>query len=212
MITFEKIRDLERAERDNKQLQKLTEGLTDDIKDYLKRKEIALKSSMDILELENVKNTIKRLFELREKKMLDMALYTVRTGLPPENLSTEEERIFYTIVEGLKNYRESFFARIHKEEQKDEIIHKPEIMRHAEPKIAQESVIESSLQDIKMEELEEENFVFKVKKTVPQFVGPDMKIYRLQENEIVDLPKSLNDLLLKEGFIERVKVEKVKAE
>lgn len=170
MLTFDKIRDIERAERENKKLQKLPENFLDDLKDYLKKKE-QTKSSSDIHELDNMKNIIRRFFEAREKKLVEFALYTVRTGMPPENLTDEERKIFYLLVDEIKRFRENFFAELHKEEAK------------------------------------EKKVIYKVKKSLPAFVGPDMKTYELKENDTLSLdalPTALNDLLLKEGVIEMV--------
>ncbi|MBI3190188.1 hypothetical protein HYZ41_00640 [archaeon] len=103
MLTFEKIRELERVERESKKLQNLPNDLMDQLREYMHRKErIKEKTSVDILELENVKNTVK------------------------------------------------------------------------------------------------------VKKSLPEFVGPDMKTYKLTENEVLTLPIELEQLLLKEGVIEKV--------
>ncbi|MBI4170082.1 MAG: DNA replication complex GINS family protein [Candidatus Aenigmarchaeota archaeon] len=177
MLTFEMIRELERQERANKKLQKLPDNLLDELRDYIKRKEsMPEKSSTDILELENVKTIIKRFFELRESKIMDIALATARTGLPPEHLTKEEQSVFYSIVDSVKKHREMFFSEIHKEPQ---------------PKAA--------------EEKKQERIIYRVKKDLQDFVGPDMKTYRLIRGEIVNLPKPLNDLLLKEGVIEEIK-------
>lgn len=173
MMTFEKIRDLERAERENKQLQKLPDNLIEELKSYLRKKESLKNSSLEIIELENVKNSIKRFFELREKKIAESALYTVQTGLPVENLAKSEEGTFYIITGELKRLREEFFAELQK-----------------------------------MPEQKEEKVSYIVRKTLPKFIGPDMKEYELKENEIIDIaamPKPLNDLLLKEGVIEETR-------
>ncbi len=171
MLTFEKIRELERVERDNKKLQKLPDDLLDQLCDYLRRKEkIAEKTSSDILELENVRNTIKRFFELREHKIAISALDTIKTGIPPENITKEEEKVFYELVYSLKSFREKFFEELQKEPAQTE-----------------------------------EKVIYRVKKTLPEFVGPDMKTYKLTENEMVQLPKELEELLIKEGVVEKVK-------
>lgn len=111
MLTFEKIRELERGEREAKQLQKMPENFFDDLADYLKKKEeINEKTSTDIMEIENVKATIRRLFEIRERKMMDMMIYTLRTGMIPENLTNNEEQSFFAVLEIMKNHRENFFS------------------------------------------------------------------------------------------------------
>ncbi len=169
MLTFEKIRELERVERDGKKLQNLPDDIMNQLCDYLRRKEKTKdKSSADLMELENVKNTIRRFFEFRERKLLTSVLDTIRTGLPPENLTREEEKVFYELVFSLKHFREAFFEELQKEPGQE----KP---------------------------------VYKVKKTIPEFVGPDMKTYKLTENELVELPKELEELLLKEGVVEKSK-------
>ena len=114
MLTFDKIRDIERAEKESKKLQKLPENFLSDLRDYLKKKE-QLKSSADVHELENVRNIIRRFFESREKKLLEGALYTVRTGLQPENLTKEEQDLFYFLTDRIKNFRENFFSEIQKD-------------------------------------------------------------------------------------------------
>jgi len=174
MLTFEKIREMERTERDTKKLQKLPEDVMEQIKEYLRRKErITEKSSADIIELENVKNTINRLFEMRETKITAGAIDTARTGIPCENLTKEEERTFFLVLDVLQSYRKRFFEELAKE-------------------------------PVKKEEKREVKPIYKVKKSLPEFVGPDMKIYKLTENELVELPKEVETLLLKEGLIEKV--------
>lgn len=169
MLTFDKIRDLERVEKQNKKLQRLPDDVVFQLRDYLKRKEkIAEKTSADITEMENIKSTIRRFFELREGKILSAVLDTTRTGLPPENMTKEEETVFYRLVDILKNYREDFFSELAKEDKK------------------------------------EEKALYKVKRTIPPFVGPDMNTYKLAEGELVEIPPPLNKLLEKEGVIEKV--------
>jgi DNA replication initiation complex subunit (GINS family) len=177
MLTFETIREIERLERNNKKLQKLPENFLKDLNDYLARKEsVKEKTAANLMELDNVRSTIKRIFETREKKIAEMVLYTVKTGYPPENLSADEEKLFYSLVDMIKNYREKFFTELSQE--------RPVVEEKAEVKKP----------------------TYRIKKTMPEFVGPDMKLYKLMENDIVtDLPKPLNDLLIKEGIIEKVK-------
>ena len=172
MLTFEKIRDFERAERESKELQKLPDNVIEEIKDYIRKKEaIAEKSSSDIIEIENVKKIVRNFFELREKKIVDLALYSVRTQLPIGNLLNIEEKVLAALVNEIKKYREEF----------------REVMR-------------------KQDDAGKEEFVYRIKKSIPEFVGPDMKVYKLNENDIIEsLPQPLNELLLKEGVIEEVR-------
>ncbi|MFH1630778.1 MAG: hypothetical protein ABIA21_00950 [Candidatus Aenigmatarchaeota archaeon] len=111
MITFEAIRDMERSEKDSKKMQKLPEDLFQQLTEYFNRKrEMSDKTSSDIIEIENVKMIISRLFDLRENKLLFMALTSARTGLPPENLTKDEQKVFLSMVEKIKNLRSDLLS------------------------------------------------------------------------------------------------------
>ncbi len=166
MLTFDKIRDFERAEKGSRKLQKMPDDIAVHMRDYIKRKQkITEKTSNDILEMENIMATIKRFFELRESKLMTAVSDTVRTGIPPENMTKDEETIFYGLVNTVKTYREKFFSDITKEEKK---------------------------------------VMYRVKSSMPAFVGPDMNIYELKEDDIVSIPTPLNEFLLKKGFVEKI--------
>jgi hypothetical protein len=51
---------------------------------------------------------------------------------------------------------------------------------------------------------EEKKALYKVKSSTPAFVGPDMKIYELKEDEVLSLPPPLNEFLVKKGFVEKI--------
>jgi DNA replication initiation complex subunit (GINS family) len=106
MLTFQSIRDVERAERESKRLQKLPNDWNVDVKKYFEAKDsVQEKNADDLLELQNVKGVVQRLLDLREKKIIDQALVTVRTGVPPENLLKVEEQLFWSIAESLRKFR-----------------------------------------------------------------------------------------------------------
>jgi len=109
MLTFESIRDLERAERGSKKLQKMPDNFLAELKDYIERKDKL--GAEDALEFQAVKSTITRLAELRERKIIDSAIITARTGLPPENLLPSEAELFWAVVDRLKRFREEFFGK-----------------------------------------------------------------------------------------------------
>ena len=81
MITFKYIREVYENEKKHRNLQKLDDNFIDKVKEYLKRKERLIeKSSKTVLdysiitEVENFKSLLKSLLELREKKILLLAL------------------------------------------------------------------------------------------------------------------------------------------
>jgi DNA replication initiation complex subunit (GINS family) len=165
MITFESIRDLERAERENKKLQRIPDGFVEELKDYIAKKENVSDTS-DILDLQAIKGTVARLIEIRERKIIDSALITARTGLPSENLTSGEGELFWAVVERLKRFREDFFGRA----------------TQAAPK----------------------KVMWRVTKD-EEFVGPDLKEYKLKHGDIIELPAEVSDILSKNGIVEESK-------
>lgn len=188
MITFEKIRELERNERETKTLQRLPENIMDEFRDYLIRKEsIKNKTDTDIREIENAKNTIKRIMELREHKLLDLAMYSARSGMPVENLTKEEEELFNKLVEHLKAFRKNLFVELNTARKKEEMMKKEKFEK-----------------EIKATDEKRKPEKYKVLRSLPRFVGPDMKEYVLERGSIIEIPSPLSDLLLKKGVIEKV--------
>ncbi|MBS3054615.1 MAG: DNA replication complex GINS family protein [Candidatus Aenigmarchaeota archaeon] len=208
MLTFEAIRDLERGEAESKTLQKLPLTFLDELREYMARKEnMNDKTSADLHEIENVKRSIRRLLELREKKLVEQALYTVRTGYPAENVAAAEERLYHFLVEEIKNYRESFFRLL------SSPMDSAPVMAE-EPKPI-EAVKEPLPEPLKAQEIQEPapapaveaRARYRVTRAMPRFVGPDMNVYELKESQTVEegqIPKPLNDLLLKKGLLEVV--------
>ena len=117
MLTFEKIRELERKEREDKKLQKLPDDFIAELSDYLKKKE----GMSDQREMKNIKNIVERLFEIREDKIFDLVLYSVRTGMPVENLTRWEEGFFKKLAEELKSFRQGLMKKDFKAENKKEL-------------------------------------------------------------------------------------------
>jgi DNA replication initiation complex subunit (GINS family) len=175
MITFEKIRDLERIEKTEKALQKLPEGFLTSLQEYLSKKK---QTSSDILEIDSIKNTIKRLWEIRERKIVELALASARTGIKPENLTPEEQQLFNEVKNKLLNFRTSLFARI-------------------------QNTKDSACAAFKQEQKPKPK-LFLVKEDIPSFIGPDMKTYELKKGSKHQLPKKVAELLLKQEKIEKI--------
>lgn len=167
MLTFDTIRDLERKEKSGKTLEKLPDSLMEEFSAYLRAKEKSQNASEEILELENVRNTIKRFTDARTRKILDAAFDNARAGLEPKNLAPWEKEFFRQITDLINKHR---------------------------------SALTEELKKPAREKTEEK---FLVKKTIPEFVGPDMKTYSLKKGDTITLKNPLNELLLKEGVVER---------
>ena len=177
MLTFDKIRDLERVEKDSKKLQKLPDDIISQIRDYNNRKEtIKEKTLSDMNELERIRISIRNIFDMRHRKMMECVFETATGGTPPNTLMKEEEELFNRLVDITRGFRESILSEMNRKES---------------------IPINEKTEDISTKE------VYKVILDLPEFIGPDMKIYKLRKGEIIDISKPLNEFLLKKGVIER---------
>lgn len=66
----------------------------------------------DAIELKNIERLVEDIFNRRERKILNMALIAVRTKIPPENLSEEENVFFDQLVNFIKTRRENALDKI----------------------------------------------------------------------------------------------------
>ncbi len=173
MLTFDKIRDMERAERDSRKLQRIPEDFIEQLRDYINRKEsIKEKTLSDMNELERIRDSIRKIFEMRQKKMLEYVFETTTGGNPPDSLTNQESELFERLVDIVNGFRQSVVNEINRKESV----------------VAEEA------------KAERKDF-YRVLTDLPEFVGPDMKTYKLRKNEIIQLSKPLNEFLLKKGVI-----------
>ena len=138
-LTYEKLFDYLREERNNAQLQELPGTLFSDITEYLKMKEDSIESLQQsgsitsenaLVQLRNAKKIIENLYERREKKLLNLALNKSRTKsqLIDTSALLPEEKIFFKQIsivldhfrdEVLKNLLDKSVPEIN--EQKDSV-------------------------------------------------------------------------------------------
>jgi len=107
-ITFEFIRKIQREEQRESRLSKIPEDFYQKAKTYLDQKRKLSEKQKDrkvSLELKNIERLLEDIFNRRETKMLDHAIITVRTDIPPQNLIEEEKEFFESSVNMLKTQR-----------------------------------------------------------------------------------------------------------
>ncbi len=105
MITFEALRRLFNEEKNSHALQQLPENFFSEVRSYLEKKS-ALAEGEDKLEVSTAKETLEELLNIRERKIVNMAIYAARSGAMPEGLESHEKELFDRVFETLKNYQE----------------------------------------------------------------------------------------------------------
>ncbi|MEM5792948.1 MAG: hypothetical protein QXY45_01125 [Candidatus Aenigmatarchaeota archaeon] len=108
-ITYEYIRKIQRDEQQEARLVKLPPDFYEKVRMYIDQKEKISKKKKDQIsqkEVENTKRVLEDIYNRRETKILQQAIFASRTGIPIQNLTKEEEKLFRQLVDLLKFQRE----------------------------------------------------------------------------------------------------------
>ncbi len=108
-ITFEFIRRTHREEQREPKLSKIPEDFYHKARVYLEEKRRLSEKRKDKLtsiELKNIERLLEDIFNRRETKILNHAIITTRTDIPPQNLIEDEKEFFESTVNMLRTQRE----------------------------------------------------------------------------------------------------------
>ncbi len=119
MITFELIRRIQREEQTSLKLSKLPKGFHGNVNSYLDSKK-NVNNRKTVLEVKNIERLAEDIFNRRERKILNMAIISARTNIPPENLTDEERLFFDQILAVVKARRKEMLADVVAEEEDGE--------------------------------------------------------------------------------------------
>jgi len=195
VITSDTLFDLERRERFRAELQQLDKNFFKDVEKYLKEKGSILESQKEKqsifsdteaektrLQIVNAKKTLKALYDRREQKVVQAALFSARNPKKQFNTSLmlpEEVRMFDSISKTLSQFRDNLLLGMLSED-------KPKTLKAEEIKKQQGNAI-------------------RLKCDVPEFVGPDMEKYGpFSKGQETELPDKISGMLIDGGNAEKV--------
>ena len=196
-ITYETLYEIRKREKDLTELQKLGHTFFEDVVSYLNEKRKLLEKEDSLFpyeqrkkaeeQIDNACRIIKEIYEIREKKIVNLALIKSRTKSSLMDLSSllEEERKFYNEIMGiLDRFRTGII----------------------------EQVIAGKRLEKKQEAREESHHASKDTKivrfihSVPKFVGRGLEEYGpFQEEDVANLPSEIAELLVSKGRVEEIK-------
>ncbi|MFB6075707.1 MAG: hypothetical protein ABEK17_01045 [Candidatus Aenigmatarchaeota archaeon] len=235
VITYETFRKFHRKEKNNDELQELPEEFYSSCKKWLKRKDNEFDRSRGdttpLYELENVKRIVRDIFDRRERKIMLMALQTVRSDISPKNLMSEEKDFYDKMVSILRNYRESFLQsvlKLRKDEVKENDSDEEEITDDEEEisektdefseedNVKEEDVsgrneekidTQETDSDLELKSGDTEGKVLRIFEDMPQFLDEKEKKHGpFKKEDLVRLPENIADLLIDKGKAEEVEV------
>ncbi len=104
MLTDETIRRIFEEEKNSPGLTKLPEDFFEQVKTYLQNKSKMVNIEPDKWALDSVKRRLKKIFEGRERKILNSAPSFVDSGVPPENMTPEEGKFLERVAACIKEF------------------------------------------------------------------------------------------------------------
>ncbi|MBI2546877.1 MAG: DNA replication complex GINS family protein [Candidatus Aenigmarchaeota archaeon] len=113
-ITFELIRKIQLDEQNTSTLTRLPVNFFLAISNYLEQKKrlVAGDNRKDALEIKTIERLVEDIYNRRERKIINAAIISARSGLPPENLIDEEKPFYNSIVATIKNRRTDLLKTI----------------------------------------------------------------------------------------------------
>lgn len=203
IITYETLYEILRKEKSFSELQNLDKNFFQNVVNYIKeksdilesqRKKTSIFASVEIIktqkQLENIKKILKELYERRENKIVQIALFSSRTSQKKESLSLlEEENKFYQKLENIfSNYRKDILLKL---------------LSKKLPKIEEPK-------DIKIENKERNKTkLVRFLHSLPKFVGENLNIYGpFEAEDISNLPYRIAKVLIKKRRAQEIKIKK----
>ena len=202
IITSETLYDLLRREKTMPELQPLDKNFYKNILKYLQEKQNLMEGQKNTLfakesekiskEIDAIKRMLKEIYERREQKIIQNALFCSRSKIKDDVLPSlpEERKFFKSILEIVDLFRETILESL--------LLGKmPELKE-----------LPKSIKTDESEKSAAENRLIRIIHPIPKFVGTDLNIYGPFEQEDVSLlPSKVADLLIKKNRAEEIKIE-----
>lgn len=222
IITYESLYEIVRNEKTNDALQKIPDKLIEQISEYLKTKilvykEAKEKNQADLEKIRtqvlSVRRLIKSFYELRERKIINLAIMKSRTKSLLEeenNLLDYEKKMLEHLKLKLDIYRNDVLlsllnAKVPYTKQED-LIEKQEKDTQEHNKEQQKQESENKQENPKDKEIELLMIRFLV--NVPQFLGRQGEIYGpFSPGDIANLDKSIVKILIRKNVAEIIHSE-----
>lgn len=194
VLTYETLYEFMRREKSRAELQKLDELFFDDVLHYLLGKQQTYDENLaknDIfsqgerdklhIQIANIKKILKDLYDMRERKIINMAINRSRTGahIPDtEHLLPTEQQLYDGLCTHLTYFRTGILHKMLEMRRPDIITSQPEAVPPPAPTTK----------------------IVVFKEPVEQFAGEELELYGpFEPEQVAELPHALADILIGQG-------------
>ena len=193
VVTYETIFEILRREKLRAELQQLDKNFFKDVVKYLTEKQNILESQTKKVsvfsssetqktqkQIEGIKKMIKDLYERRERKIMEQAMFSSRMNNKTQfqEMLPEEKALYNSLVMGLNSSRKGILFNLLS-------LKEPEILAEIKPK------------ELKTEN-KPHNKLIRFWHATPKFIGEDLKVYGpFEEEDVAALPLKVANILIK---------------
>jgi DNA replication initiation complex subunit (GINS family) len=194
-INYKTLRRIQEMEKKSPSLTRIEPNFYNDLSKYLENlddrlgKELSPQKQMLLkVEIRDTNKIVTSIYEMREKKILLATISKARGGNPTlKNLVDVEKDLFESTLELMTQMR------------------KQVLEKKSKGSTEKEKTVESKKEDEKNEGQENSKPVVRVTKSIPKFIGTDIKEYNLRGGDVLSLPADMRDMLLKRGVAKEIK-------
>jgi DNA replication initiation complex subunit (GINS family) len=210
-ITYDLLFDILKIEKSREDLQKLDEKFYKNVVEYLGAKESIISNpntpvrerELTRIQLGNVKKLLLELYDRREKKIINLSIYKIKTGsgiINTDALLEEERYLFDMLCSQLSHLRNNIINNV--VEGKTPSIDSSSALDNSHPQSNKKSDEEDDTENV-AEGIKSVRFI----KSVPKFLGPELEIYGpFEENDIASLPTKIANILVKKDRAEEMQL------
>jgi DNA replication factor GINS len=190
-LNYKTLRKIQQQEKKSSLIMKIDRNFYIKFSEYLKNLKKIAEKEKDAKKLnifnDEIKNTEKialNIYELREKKIVQAALSTVRGGKPDlKHILDVEKKLYESIIEQISLSRKTFIDL--KEEKTSETTKRSELKKEEQPRTNTNTIVQ-------------------VLEDTPEFVGTDMKTYKLRKDDVLTMPKEMCAPLIQRGVVKQI--------
>jgi DNA replication initiation complex subunit (GINS family) len=191
-INYKTLRRVQQDEQASSALTRINVNFYQDLSSYTETLERSianeknpLKNKLFTDEIQNTKKIANSIYEVREKKIVQAALATVRGATPDlTNFLEIEKKLYHSLVEHIMISRK-------------EIFEKPTEQPATTPPTP------SNITPVK--DYSNTNPIVRVLEDTPEFIGTDGKTYLLHKEDVLSMPSEMTEPLLKKKVVKHVK-------
>jgi len=199
-LSYKSLRKIQHLEKTSPQFSKLPENFYSKIQtllQYMKKTEHQEENTQKKMllhdELQKTQKIAQSIYEQREKKLVQAALSTIRSGKPDlSHLIEQEQQVYEQLLNTMKQCRQILWEG------------KQPGLQPTPQQVQTQKKQEPTMSSPPVPAPENTNPILRITEDIPAFMGTDMKEYNLRKHDVLSLPAEMADPLVKRKVASKI--------